>query len=558
MEPVFVVEPGCVELPRQAGLYKLAAAYTAQQQQQQQQQRGRAAPGPLLAPLDIGPFLLLPAAPCRLVKGSASNQQQQQQQQQQQGAAPSPLAAVTLESLGIASTGEFALYAVATRAGGGSDKQLPELLLARYHVENLRRRATLATQREQLHGRVSSLASALRGAQQRLEQQQQQRDLLQHQLGEQLQPAPQDRINHLLGNSSALVQQLIEAGDALAPLVTLGAAECPDVARALAGFVGQRDLATLVAATPAGAHALRQARVQCFNLSQNEAVQYFNYAPHLHDPNQQRRQASLQHALQHAGRAAWMIQHPQQLVPPSRDLAALLQGVLRWEGYHPQEGFVGFGINLLRLSSEQLRFSVAVRGTPNNNNGERLRFAPNAPPLRLGLRHTMWAKALSNLLLFESEVAIQSFRERLGAAGRALPGWVKLIALDGSTFNMRAMMEGVALGMPGPGSLVFGGVGQEEALPSRPAALAAAAAAAAGPLDLRLRHAMGLAQQLQNAQQEQEQRQGEQQQRQRELRQAQAAVAAAEEALAAAQQQQADELPQLQDSMRRVDAELQE
>lgn len=113
-----------------------------------------------------------------------------------------------------------------------------------------------------------------------------------------------------------------------------------------------------------------RARVQCFNLSQNEAVQYFNYAPHLHDPNQQRRQASLQHALQHAGRAAWMIQHPQQLVPPSRDLAALLQGVLRWEGYHPQEGFVGFGINLLRLSSEQLRFSVTVRGTPNNNNGE--------------------------------------------------------------------------------------------------------------------------------------------------------------------------------------------
>lgn len=34
----------------------------------------------------------------------------------------------------------------------------------------------------------------------------------------------------------------------------------------------------------------------------------------------------------------------------------------------------------------------------------------------------MWAKALSNLLLFESEAAIQSFRERLGAAGRALPG----------------------------------------------------------------------------------------------------------------------------------------
>lgn len=292
---------------------------------------------------------------------------------------------MTLESLGIASTGEFALYAVATRAGGGSDKQLPELLLARYHVENLRRRATPATQREQLHGRVSSLASALRGAQQRLEQQQQQRDLLQHQLGEvqqalgaaaaaaanlreaaqraaqqapvqnapvrplprigpppqiapplhvgllllhprvvvnpqQLQPAPQDRINHLLGNSSALVQQLIEAGDALAPLVTLGAAECPDVARALAGFVGKRDLATLVAATPAGAHALRQARVQCFNLSQNEAVQYFNYAPHLHDPNQQRRQASLQHALQHAGRAAWMIQHPSSWCRPAETL----------------------------------------------------------------------------------------------------------------------------------------------------------------------------------------------------------------------------------------------
>jgi hypothetical protein len=42
MEPQFVIEAGCVELPRQAGLYKLEAVYVPQQQQQQ---RGRAAPG---------------------------------------------------------------------------------------------------------------------------------------------------------------------------------------------------------------------------------------------------------------------------------------------------------------------------------------------------------------------------------------------------------------------------------------------------------------------------------------------------------------------------------
>jgi hypothetical protein len=39
VEPEYVFEAGCIELPRQAGLYKLAATYMAQQQ------RGRAAPG---------------------------------------------------------------------------------------------------------------------------------------------------------------------------------------------------------------------------------------------------------------------------------------------------------------------------------------------------------------------------------------------------------------------------------------------------------------------------------------------------------------------------------
>jgi hypothetical protein len=75
--------------------------------------------------------------------------------------------------------------------------------------------------------------------------------------GQQLLPAPQDRVNQLLGNSQQ-VQQLIERRDVLAPLVCLAAAECPDVARCLAGYVGQRDFATLVAATHGGAQALRQ------------------------------------------------------------------------------------------------------------------------------------------------------------------------------------------------------------------------------------------------------------------------------------------------------------
>jgi hypothetical protein len=108
--------------------------------------------------------------------------------------------------------------------------------------------------------------------------------------------------------------------------------------------------------------------VQCFNLSQNEAVQYFVHLPHLHAPNPQDRQQALQRALQHAGAASWLYSHPQQLVPPSASLARLLQGVLKWAEYDPAEGFVGFGINLLRLTPQQLAFTVAVRGTPS---GER-------------------------------------------------------------------------------------------------------------------------------------------------------------------------------------------
>jgi hypothetical protein len=60
-----------------------------------------------------------------------------------------------------------------------------------------------------------------------------------------------------------------------------------------------------------------------------------------------------------------MYQHPQQLVPPSGQLAQLLQGVLSWAQYVPSEGFVGFGINLLRLTPQQRAFTVAVRGAPN-------------------------------------------------------------------------------------------------------------------------------------------------------------------------------------------------
>jgi hypothetical protein len=199
--------------------------------------------------------------------------------------------------------------------------QINSVLLARYHIVNERRRAHLVQQREQLNSRVASLSSRLRSAQQQLQQLQQQCDLLQYQPneaqqaagkaaeaahslrdaqravqqlpledapgaplprmgpppqfapplevgllllhprmvapnGQQLLPAPQDKVNMLLGNSPR-VQQLVERQDVLAPMVCLAAAECPDVARCLAGYVG-RDLTTLVAATHAGAQALRQ------------------------------------------------------------------------------------------------------------------------------------------------------------------------------------------------------------------------------------------------------------------------------------------------------------
>jgi DNA repair exonuclease SbcCD ATPase subunit len=194
------------------------------------------------------------------------------------------------------------------------------VLLARYHIVNERRRQQLVQQREQLNNRVSSLASSLRNAEQQVLGLQQQRDLLQHQLAEaqqaagraaavvnsmqvaaqqkaqhlpvehapaqplpcmgpghkaapplhvgllllqprvvnaqqQLQYAPQERVNGLL---SSQLQQLIEQQHALGPLVCLGAAECPDVARCLAGYVKQGDLATPVATTPDGAQTLRR------------------------------------------------------------------------------------------------------------------------------------------------------------------------------------------------------------------------------------------------------------------------------------------------------------
>ena len=58
---------------------------------------------------------------------------------------------------------------------------------------------------------------------------------------------------------------------------------------------------------------------------------------------------------------AWLAQHPQRLLFPSRRIQGLLNAVLNWWEYDPDDGFVGFGANLLHLNSRLLDMQFTVK-----------------------------------------------------------------------------------------------------------------------------------------------------------------------------------------------------
>lgn len=71
-------------------------------------------------------------------------------------------------------------------------------------------------------------------------------------------------------------------------------------------------------------------------------------------------------ARQHytANQQTWYQQHPQQLLPPTPRMQTLLDGVVDWKVYNPDDGFVGFGVNLVHLNPQLLGLAVQLRASP--------------------------------------------------------------------------------------------------------------------------------------------------------------------------------------------------
>lgn len=58
--------------------------------------------------------------------------------------------------------------------------------------------------------------------------------------------------------------------------------------------------------------------------------------------------------------ASWYAGHRQRLVPPPRRVQEALEGVLNWHSYDPQQGFVGFAVNLVALNPRQLGLNLPI------------------------------------------------------------------------------------------------------------------------------------------------------------------------------------------------------
>jgi hypothetical protein len=65
-----------------------------------------------------------------------------------------------------------------------------------------------------------------------------------------------------------------------------------------------------------------------------------------------------------ANQQTWYHQHPQQLLPPTLRMRELLAGVLEWQEYSPEAGFVGFGANLVHLNPQLLALAVQLLAKP--------------------------------------------------------------------------------------------------------------------------------------------------------------------------------------------------
>jgi hypothetical protein len=54
-------------------------------------------------------------------------------------------------------------------------------------------------------------------------------------------------------------------------------------------------------------------------------------------------------------------QHPQGLLPPNEHIRRLLVDLLDYTRYDPDDGFVGFGVNLVHLTPQLLQLQVNLQ-----------------------------------------------------------------------------------------------------------------------------------------------------------------------------------------------------
>eukprot|EP00775_Hariotina_reticulata_P008028 gene8028-8224_t len=440
-----------------------------------------------------------------------------------------------LADMGITQPGDYRLVAQAVppsaaAAAGGTGTSLvgrsvPELLLAAYCVaaedqaglrqKQLKLKQAQVEQRtkvERLRGEVASAEAQVNATQLRLRSLTQERDALQAQLQQmsstmeglgtaqllpdqpqQWLPDPQHpqqvpsaalllpRAVTAAGRAGAPVLhavqgllpsqevcRLIQQGGLLGPMICLGAVECEDVARLLTAYLSRAT--KLVAVSEDTAHALRRQRLSALTLTLPELVDRFAPDPSAPSGAWDQLLRSKPGCFYHG------LRHLQRLNLISGRLQQLLSRLLTWDQYDPAAGFIGFADNLIRLTPDQLQVSVPVKARPGRDG---LTYDRHAASMPLGLRQTLWHFKLSNTMVFETADNMHRFRQQYNAEhNMPLPRSLRLLALDGSTFNVAVGEIGHRLDLPHrPGDLLFSGVPSSQIM----------AAEQGGPLDLRLR-----------------------------------------------------------------------
>lgn len=75
----------------------------------------------------------------------------------------------------------------------------------------------------------------------------------------------------------------------------------------------------------------------------------------------------------------WLKQHQQRLIEPSASVQKQLEGVIDLDRYVPEQGFVGFGHNLVHLNPAQLRLQIKVEAPTGGQLAAASRWALHAP-----------------------------------------------------------------------------------------------------------------------------------------------------------------------------------